>query len=335
MLAPRDVPAMIGAMPRWLAWTLAGACAVPTVVVLRAGGDVALAGASPWAQALVVGAGLAVVAAAAAAQDDRSVRRGMLAAGAAAWLAAEWANPAAPGAALFTAGWIATGLALPLVLGATLAGAGAVRALAAGALVLAAGGAVLQGPARAFAADPRAAGCPDCPADLLAIASQAGARRAAWAPRCLARSGACAAAFCALALGVLRSSPAARRRLSAIAAPTSAFAAASGAELWLTLRGGLAAPGVRTAHLLVAVALIALALSTRVRPLLLRRARRTSRPPRPRSGTRTATRWPPRSPRSSAMDRWSSRTPCRGSAGSTPPAIRSNSPPRDPGARRR
>jgi signal transduction histidine kinase len=265
---------MIGAMPRWLAWALAGACAVPTVVVLRAGGDVALAGASPWAQALVVGAGLAVVAAAAAAQDDRSVRRRMLAAGGAAWLAAEWANPATPGAALFTAGWIATGLALPLVLGATLAGAGAVRALAAGALVLAAGGAVLQGPARAFAADPRAAGCPDCPADLLAIASRPDlaeqlGRLGAWLAL-----GACGAAFLALALGVLRSSPAARRRLSAIAAPTSAFAAASGAELWLTLRGGLAAPGVRTAHLLVAVALIALALGTRVRPLLLRRARR-------------------------------------------------------------
>src|SRR6266540_3652863 len=103
-------------MPRWLVWTLAGACAIPTVVVLGAGGDVALAGPSRWSQALAVGAGLALVAAAAAAQDDWSVGRGMLAAAGSAWLAAEWANPAAPGALVFSAGLIATGLTLPLVL---------------------------------------------------------------------------------------------------------------------------------------------------------------------------------------------------------------------------
>jgi signal transduction histidine kinase len=261
-------------MPRWLVLTLAGACAIPTVVVLGAGGDVALAGPSRWSQALAVGAGLALVAAAAAAQDDRSVGRGMLAAAGSAWLAAEWANPAAPGALVFSAGLIATGLTLPLVLAATRAGAGAVRGLAAGALVLAAGGAALQGPMAALAADPRDAGCPDCPPNLLAIASDPDLAERLWRLGAWLSLIACAAALPALAMGLLRSSPAARRRLIALAAPTAALAAASGIELWLELHGGLAAPAVRAAHLVVAATLVALALGTRARPMRLRRARR-------------------------------------------------------------
>jgi signal transduction histidine kinase len=58
--------------------------------------------------------------------------------------------------------------------------------------------------------------------------------------------------------------------LSAVAA----FAAATAIELLIGLLDGLAAPGVRTAHLVAACALVVLALATRVRPLLLWRARR-------------------------------------------------------------
>src|SRR4051795_6059734 len=104
-------------MPRRLACALAAACALPTIAILRAGGDVALAGPSAIAQALTVGAGLAL--AIAAAFGGAPVRPTLLAAAAAAWLAAEWANPEAPGALLFTTGLIATGLALPLLLAAT------------------------------------------------------------------------------------------------------------------------------------------------------------------------------------------------------------------------
>ena len=286
-----------------LVWMLAAACAVPTVAVLRARGDAALAGPSGWAQALAVGAGLALVAAAAATHDDGTLRRAMLAAGGAAWLAAEWASPGAPGAVLFTAGLVAAGAAVPLVLGATLAGAGAVRAPAVAAVLLAAAGAALRGPVAALAADPRDAGCPDCPRDLLAIASRPDlaeslARLGAW----LALA-ACAAAILALLVGMVRSSPTVRRRLIAVAAPATAFAAATGTELWLSLRGAWPRPESaarisrrprRLRHWPSARALGRCCCAAPAAP---------SRSPRPRSRPRAATRWRARSLRSSATGR--------------------------------
>src|SRR4051794_1237824 len=153
-------------MPRWLVCALAAGFAAPAIVVLRSRGDVSLAGPSVAAEALSVGAGLALVLAAASARDARVVRPRLLAAAGAAWLAAEWASPGAPGALVFTAGLAATGLALPLVLAATLPLAP--RRAAAATLVAAGVGGLLQGVLPAVAADPRAVGCSDCPRDLLA-----------------------------------------------------------------------------------------------------------------------------------------------------------------------
>ncbi len=260
-------------MAHRLAWMLAAAAAAPTVVVMRERGDVALAGPSLWAQALALGAGLVLVVAAAASRDDRAIRRWMLAAGGAAWLAAEWANPGAPGALAFTVGLMATGLALPLVLGAVLSSMAAGRRLGVAALGIAAGGAALQGPLAALAADPRGAGCTDCPPNLLALAARPELAERLGDLGAWLAVGACAIALMALLRGLWLPSPVARRRHGPVAGAVGVFAAATATELWLSLRENLAAPGVRGAHLVAAAALVALAAGTRAWPLLLRRAR--------------------------------------------------------------
>ena len=261
-------------MPRWLVCVLAAGCAWPTLSVLRSRGDFALAGPAPVAHVLAVGAGLLLVLAAADTRTVPAIRPRLLAAAGAAWLAAEWASPAAPGALVFTAGLVATGLTLPLVLAATLPVAGDVRWAMVGTLAISAGGALLQGPLAALAADPRELGCSGCPPNLLAIAANPEladrlGRAGAWLSLA-----ACAGAMAIVALGALRATPAARRLALPVAIPVAAFAAATATGLWLVLRDGAAATGVRTAHLVAAGALVVVALGTQARPLLLRRARR-------------------------------------------------------------
>jgi signal transduction histidine kinase len=233
---------MIDRMPRWVLCLTAAACAGPTIAVLRTEGELSLAGPSAAAQVLVVVAGLALIA-------TLDVR---LAAAGAAWLAAEWASPAAPNALIFSAGILTTGLALPLIVW---------RAPAAAAL--AGAGALLLGP---LGEDPGSA-CTQCPEDLWpALGLQ---EMGAW----LQIAGA-VAAIAWVAVATVRGTPAARRRALPTALPAAAFAAATALGLAIGLRDGLAAPGVRTAHLLAAGALVALAVGTRVKPLRLRRARR-------------------------------------------------------------
>jgi signal transduction histidine kinase len=259
-------------MPRWLVCALAAGCAWPAIVALSARGDVALAGPSAAAQALSVSAGLALVLAAASVRGLRVVRPRLLAAAGAAWLAAEWASPGAPDALLFTAGLAATGLALPLVLAATLPLTP--RWAAAATLAAATAGGLLQGALPAIAADPRAVGCSDCPRDLLAAGADPDladrlARAGAWVS-----IAACAAAVAIVVVTALRATPAARRLALPVTVPAAAFAVASAAALWVVLHVGSAAGGVRTAHLAAAAALVAIALGTQARLLLLRRARR-------------------------------------------------------------
>ncbi len=239
-----------------LAWLLA---VIPTLVVLRERGDAALAGPSIAAQALAVGAGVALIVAAAVAPAGRIPRRGLLAAAGSAWLATEWANPGAPGALIFTAGLVATGLALALVLAASRAGRVAVA--------LAVLGALLQGLVATLAGGAGMQGCFDCPHDLLALGSDPApaTRIGEWASLA-----ACAAALATLPFALARSP----RHERVLLAGVAAFAVATGAELAIALRDGLAAPGLRTAHLVAAAALLAIALATRARPLLLWRARR-------------------------------------------------------------
>ena len=254
-------------MPRWLVCALAAGCAWPTIVVLRSRGDVALAGPSPVAHVLAIGAGLLLVLAAAASRGHSAVRPRLLAAAGGAWLATEWASPAMPGALLFTAGLAATGLAIPLVLAAALP-------VARPAAVVAGTGALLMGPLSAMAVDPRDVGCSGCPADLLAVAANAELADRLWRLGAGLLLVACAGAVALLVLSVRRATPVARRRELLVAVPVAGFACATTAGLWLELRGGIAAPGTRTAHLIAAGALVAIAVGAFARPLLLRRARR-------------------------------------------------------------
>jgi signal transduction histidine kinase len=179
---------------RLLPWAVVAAVlAGVTINVLRLRGEVSLAGPSVAAQVLDVAAGAALILAAAAARRGRW----LLAAAGAAWLAAEWANPAAPGAVPFTVGLVVFLAPLPLALASRwrpLAGAGPVRQhpllergpaalpsrwrdqltgsapLLAVAVLLGAAAAALAGPLAAMAASPRDAGCTDCPRDLIAVA---------------------------------------------------------------------------------------------------------------------------------------------------------------------
>ena len=142
-----------------------------TVNVLRLRGDVSLAGPSVPAAVLEVAAGIALLVAAGVAY--RGERRWLLAAAGAAWLSAEWASPAAPGAAALTVGLIVVLAPLPLVLASRMTqlrdGTRVELAFASLALVLAAAAALLAGPAAAAAAAPRDGGCADCAADLVAV----------------------------------------------------------------------------------------------------------------------------------------------------------------------
>ena len=194
-------------MTRLLPWALVAAVlAGVTANVLRLRGEVSLAGPSVAAQVLDVTAGAALILAAAASGRGKW----LLAAAGAAWLAAEWANPAAPGAVLFTVGLIAFLAPLPLVLASRwrqpipdgspagspsrgrrpLAGSNpagpasrrrllnasgpavllAATVLLATAVLLGATAATLTGPLASAVASPRDAGCTDCPRDLIAVA---------------------------------------------------------------------------------------------------------------------------------------------------------------------
>ncbi len=104
-------------MARLLPWVVVAAVlSGVTVNVLRLRGDVSLACLSVAAQALEIAAGAALIVAGGAGGRGRD--RWLLAGAGAGWLVAEWASPAAPGAATFTAGLIAVISPLPLVLAA-------------------------------------------------------------------------------------------------------------------------------------------------------------------------------------------------------------------------
>lgn len=108
-------------MARLLPWVIvATLLCVVTASVLRLRGDISLAGPSVAAQVLEVAAGAALIVVAGI--SARGSERWLLAGAGASWLMAEWASPAAPGAAALTVGLITTTLSLPLVLAARLRG---------------------------------------------------------------------------------------------------------------------------------------------------------------------------------------------------------------------
>jgi signal transduction histidine kinase len=141
-----------------------------TVNVLRLRAEVSFAGPSVAAQALEIAAGAVLIVVGGAAGLGRD--RWLLPAAGAGWLVAEWASPAAPGAAGLTVGLIAVMASLPLLLASRWRRSGPAAGLAgllALAVLLALAGAVASGPLAAAAASPRDAGCTDCARDLIAL----------------------------------------------------------------------------------------------------------------------------------------------------------------------
>ena len=158
-------------MARLLAWAaVAVALAGLTANVLRLRSDVSFAGPLVAAQVLELAAGAALIVAGGLAVRGRN--RWLLAAAGAGWLMAEWASPAAPGAAALTAGLISLQASVPLVLASRWrrdGGSPPRTVLLSVALALALGGATLTGPLAAVAASPRDAGCTDCASDLIGL----------------------------------------------------------------------------------------------------------------------------------------------------------------------
>ena len=211
--------------------------------MLRLRGDVSLAGPSGAAQALEIAAGAALIVAGGAA--GRGWGHWLLPAAGAAWLAAEWDNPAAPGAAAFTVGLIAVQVSLPLVLASRWRRsfvAAPLAILLASAVLFALAGAVSSGPLAAAAASPRAVGCTDCPRDLIALADDAGlnAQLTRLGAQLSVAAGLTAVVWLAACLvAARRRRPMASADLAADAAATG-FAAAVAAGAAATLTGGSA-----------------------------------------------------------------------------------------------
>ena len=151
-------------MLRTWRWSALALCfAGVTVAVLADDGAAGFDGASRAAQLLAVLAGVALALVAAVLEPGTRGRLPLAWAGLA-WLAAEWANPGAPGPLVFTVGLCSVGLALPLLLTALRPAARAVST------TLAWLAAILVGPVLAVVADPARTGCPGCPADLVGAA---------------------------------------------------------------------------------------------------------------------------------------------------------------------
>jgi len=283
-------------MTRLLPWAVVAAVlSGVTANVLRLRGEVSLAGPSVAAQVLDVVAGAALIMAGAA--HGRGRGRWLLPAAGAAWLAAEWANPGAPGAVVFTVGLVAFLAPLPLVLASRwrrplgegrlapapsrwrqpLMGAGPAVLLAT-AVLLGLAGAVLGGPLAAAAASPRDAACTDCPQDLIAVAHNVALSTRLARLGGLFAIGAALAAVAWLAVTLASTHRQPRRWLSspegAAGAAAAAFAAAVAAGEGVILLSEPASAPATGWHAAAAVMLLALSAAVAVPVLRAARARR-------------------------------------------------------------
>lgn len=238
----------------WLA--LAAILGGVTATVLHARGEVSLAGHSGWWQVVEIAGGAGCMVGAGVAPGG-SKRWALVAAGAS-WLAAEWANPAAPGALIFTVGLASASLTLPFVLLHYRSGPAPVGWAMVG---LASVGAVLSGPLTAAAASPRDAGCTSCPADLIALGSNA-----ELADTVMRSGGWFTVAAGCLAVPMYLSGLLGRRRRDLVAlarrgepAVALAFAGAVATAALAVLRGGAADPAGYGLRAAASGALLALA----------------------------------------------------------------------------
>lgn len=208
---------------------------VVSVIAARAGPDWALAGSSAAVLAFEVTAGAALVAAGlVVCRRGPDVASGrLLAVAGLLRLAAEWNNPdGAPDAVVFTAGLALTMAAAGplahalLVHGSGRLGSGPAR-LTAGAVYA---GTLLVGLAPTAVANPRAEGCPDCPANLLRVTAaprlEAGFER--WGLAVLAAALAWAAGL--VFLRAARASAAQRRLVAPVLVPGAAALALLAAD---------------------------------------------------------------------------------------------------------
>ena len=266
-------------MARLVPWAVVAAVlSGVTANVLRLRPDVSFAGPSVAAQALEIAAGAALIIVGGTAGHGRD--RWLLPAAGAAWLVAEWASPAAPGAAAFTAGLIAVLAALPLVLVSRWRRppvASGLAALLALAVLLAVAGAVISGPLVAAAASPRDAGCTDCARDLIALDHDVALNAL------LARLGgqfAIAAGLIAVAWLAASMVRARRRRAPSPSSDRAAdvaaagFAAAVAAGAVVMLRGGSADPLAYGWHAAADSTLLVLSAAMAVPALRAARAKR-------------------------------------------------------------
>ena len=231
---------------------IGGAAAAGCLVVERRAPAFAFGAAAPHAIALELAAGVALVAcAAAAALKGARGSTGLLVA-AVAWFAVEWDSPAAGSPVLFTAGLAAVAAAGPLAVHAALAHPAAglrapsalasIRALAVGAVGAALG---VAGIAAAVVFDPRAAGCADCPRNLLLVHDSPAAHDALRWVGAVAAAAALAAVACAGVTRLVRARPAVRAARAPLLGPIVALAGASAAGLAIAatrqspLAGGL------------------------------------------------------------------------------------------------
>jgi signal transduction histidine kinase len=176
----RSLPALVNRpLSVWgvLAPALYVVLAVATVAIVRRDPQLALAGGSTLALGAELAAGALLIAAALATLSPRAGRpryAALVIAAALAWPLQEWAVPAA--GALFTVGLLLYAAWPPLLAAAALRGPDERPLSRPAALVVACAFATsigVLGVASAVVFDPRAQGCPDCPANRLLVAGDA------------------------------------------------------------------------------------------------------------------------------------------------------------------
>jgi signal transduction histidine kinase len=187
-----------------------------------------------------------------------------------AWLVAACAAPAAPSALVFT-GALVFAQAAPVLVAHAALGPGH-RALTA---ILYVTCIVVAGLAAAALFDPLAEGCPDCPENLVSVASDADAHRTVTRWGLAAGAAGLAVAVAVLVLRLARASPARRLREGPVLIAAAAFMSLSAVQLAHGVsRGFVSNDGLdRLLWTSQALALLLLAAATAWDPLRRRRAR--------------------------------------------------------------
>ena len=208
-----------------------GAAGIYSLAVARGTPAYSFAGTSPAGDAALLAAGFALVASGAAfgAWRPGSLAGPLLAAAGFAWFLPEWNNPGAGSALAFTTGLCLSATCAPLVAHAALAYPGGTlfRRIERGTIAASyAGGVLVLGIVPALFSNPAAAGCNDCPRNLVLVAGRDGLARDVTRVGVYAGL-AWASALAALMLAALFRATTARQPVLAAGAVYSALVAAT------------------------------------------------------------------------------------------------------------